>query len=199
MKFTKIPTNTAQTLVFNAGVLLSSFDPTSPSVTSTNILGATTGGITVNITPNFVDFGADVDNCPNNTKELKRITDFTATISGTQLTLSETSAAKLLASSTTTSSTHLIKPMTDSAYMDFSDIWFVADYSDKNGETNGGFVAIKLKDALSTGGFSLRTTKDGKGQFAFEYTAHYSISSPSVVPVEMYIIAGTSETSQGEG
>ena len=43
---------------------------------------------------------------------------------------------------------------------DFSDIWWVGDRSD------GGLVAICLRNALSTGGFSLQTTKNGKGQIA---------------------------------
>ena len=49
-------------------------------------------------------------------------------------------------------------------------------------------------NALSTGGFQLKSTDKNKGQMAFEYTAHYSISNPDVVPVELYIVAGTAET-----
>ena len=32
-----------------------------------------------------------------------------------------------------------------------------------------------------------------KGQFAFEYTAHYSMSAQDTVPFEIYIKAGTAE------
>ena len=57
MKFTKIPTNTFETIQINAGVLLSEFDPTSPTVTDAKILGATTGGITFTATPTYSDYG----------------------------------------------------------------------------------------------------------------------------------------------
>ena len=67
-------------------------------------------------------------------------------------------------------------------------------YSDKNGTTNGGFIAIRLMNALSTGGFQLKTADKNKGQMAFEYTAHYSMSKQDVVPYEVYIKAGTAET-----
>ena len=51
-----------------------------------------------------------------------------------------------------------------------------------------------MMNALSTGGFQLKTADKGKGQMAFEYTAHYSISKQDVVPYELYIKAGTAET-----
>ncbi len=76
---------------------------------------------------------------------------------------------------------------------DFNDIWIVGDYSDMNGETNGGFIAIHLMNALSTGGFQMKTADKAKGQFAFEYTAHYSMSAQDTVPFEIYIKAGTAE------
>ena len=76
---------------------------------------------------------------------------------------------------------------------DFENIWFVGDYSDKNGETNGGFVAIKLINALSTGGFQLQTSDKAKGQFAFTFTGHYSIAAQDTVPFEIYIKTGTEE------
>lgn len=86
-----------------------------------------------------------------------------------------------------------VVPRRDLDSADFKDIWLVGDYSDKNGATNGGFIAIRLMNALSTGGFQLKTADKGKGQMAFEYTAHYSISKQDVVPYELYIKAGTAE------
>ena len=86
-----------------------------------------------------------------------------------------------------------ITPRDTLAAADFSDIWWVGDYSDKNGATNGGYIAIHLKNALSTGGFSIQSGDKAKGQFAFEYTAHYSISNTDAVPYEIYIKSGTAE------
>ena len=48
--------------------------------------------------------------------------------------------------------------------------------------------------ALSTGGFQVKSTDKGKGQFAFEYTAHYSMAEQSKVPFEIYVKMGATET-----
>ena len=87
-----------------------------------------------------------------------------------------------------------VAPRGDLLPTDFDDIWWVGDYSDKNGATNGGFVAIKLIDALSTGGFQLQSTDKGKGQFAYEFTGHYSIADETMTPpFEIYVKPGAAE------
>jgi hypothetical protein len=74
----------------------------------------------------------------------------------------------------------LVRPRRDVQVGDFRDLWWVGDRAD------GGFVAIKLLYALSTGGFSLQTTKNGKGQIALELTGHVSIKAQNVVPMQFY-------------
>ena len=76
---------------------------------------------------------------------------------------------------------------------DFSDLWWVGDYSDKTGATNGGYVAVHMLNALSTGGFQIQSGNREKGQFSFEFTGHYSLTDQTVVPFEVYIKAGTAE------
>lgn len=194
MKYTKIPENTFQNIQLNAGVLLSSFTPSSATVSEEAIIGATTGGINFTATPTYIDFGEDIDNCPKNMKELKKLDSWEAKCSGTFVTV-DTAVAKSLigAADIGTSDTTKVTPRNDLAQADFSDIWIVGDYSDKNGDTNGGFIAIHMMNALSTGGFQIKTTDKAKGQFAFEYTAHYSMSAQDTVPFELYIKAGTAE------
>ena len=194
MKYTKIPENTFQNIQLNAGVLLSSFTPSSATVSEEAIIGATTGGINFTATPTYIDFGEDIDNCPKNMKELKKLDSWEAKCSGTFVTV-DTAVAKSLigAADIGSSDTTKVTPRNDLAQADFSDIWIVGDYSDKNGDTNGGFVAIHMMNALSTGGFQIQTADKEKGQFAFEYTAHYSMSAQDTVPFELYIKAGTAE------
>ena len=189
MKFTKIPENTFQTLQLNAGVLLSSFNPNSATATDANILGATSGGITFTATPSFIDFGEDIDNCPKNMKELKKLDSWDIKCSGSFATVSTALAARLSAAADVAS--EKVTPRVDLASADFSDLWIVGDYSDKNGETNGGFVAIHMINALSTGGFSIKTADKEKGKFDFEFTAHFSMSAQTTVPFEIYVHAGT--------
>lgn len=194
-KFTKIPADTFKQLQINAGVILSDFKPATGAFEPENQLGATTGGITFVATPTFSDYGEDVDNCPKNTLELKRLDDVDVKCSGTFVTVTTTSAKSLMAAADIDGTdTTKVVPRRDLSSADFSDIWIVGDYSDKNGANNGGFIAIRLMNALSTGGFQLKTADKNKGQMAFEYTAHYSISKQDVVPYELYIKAGTAET-----
>ena len=192
MKYTQIPTTTFQELQINAGVIASAFTPGTGSLTASNILGATTGGITVTCVPTFADMGDDIDNCPKNTKELKKITEYEVKASGTFVTISAAAAKKLIGAATIDSDK--ITPSMDlDSTNDFGDIWIIGDYSDKNGSTNGGFVACHILNALSTGGFSLVTADQEKGKFAFEFTGHVSINAQGTVPFELYVHAGTNE------
>ena len=88
-----------------------------------------------------------------------------------------------------------VTPRVDVLESDFEDVWFVGDYSDKNGDTNGGFVAVHLKNALSTGGFSMKSADKEKGQFTAEFTGHVSMNAQTVVPMTFYIQAGSAEPS----
>ena len=192
MKFTQIPATAMQEMQLNAGVMLSSFTPSTAEVSG--IIGATTGGINFSATPTFSDFGEDIDNCPKNMMELKHQESVEVKISGTFVTLTTATAKKLMAAADIdTLDNTKITPRNDLKTEDFADLWWVGDYSDKNGETNGGFVAIHVMNALNTGGFQLQTGDKSKGQFPFEFTGHYSINAQNVVPYEVYIKAGTAE------
>lgn len=260
MKFKQIPTDTFQKLAINAGILAHNFSPDTETllenlkingVLRRNIIGATSGGITFTGTPTFADFGEDVDNCPKNTKEMKRITAWDVKISGTFVMLDENAARELLGgadkicidgvdagegpfvggqelytrSGSGTAQSPYVYTLWDgtgtpgtlyyaTAYKiiprlsldasdfedtgtgagiacgDFADLWFIGDYSDVNTGNDAGFVAIRVMNALSTGGFSMVTADQEKGKFAFEYTGHYTLDDPDEVPFEVYIHAG---------
>ena len=194
MKFTKIPSDTFQKLQINAGILTTDFTPATGTIGEAGQIGATTGGVNFTATPTYSDFGEDIDNCPKNMKELKKLDSWEVKMTGTFVN-ADTAIAKRLcgAADIGTADTTKVTPRNDLKDADFADIWLVGDYSDKNGETNGGFIAIKLINALSTGGFQLQTSDKAKGQFSFEFTGHYSMSAQDTVPFEIYIKAGTAE------
>lgn len=189
MKFTKIPESTFKNIQLNAGVLLSSFNPTEATVPDNAILGATTGGVNFTATPTFTDYGEDIDNCPKNTKELKKLDAWEISMSGTFVTVDVNAAKSLIGAADV--SGEKITPRNDLIESDFADLWWVGDYSDENGEETGGFVAIHMLNTLSTGGFAIQSSDNGKGNFAFTYTAHYSMDAQDTVPFEVYIKAGT--------
>lgn len=193
-RYTKIPSNAFKQIQINAGILLKSFTPATGTIEADAQIGATTGGINFTATPSYTDFGDDIDNCPKNMKELKRLESWEVKATGTLVTL-DTAAAKSLIGAADIDGTDTTKvtPRNDLADADFADLWFVGDYSDKTGATKGGFVAVHLMNALSTGGFQIQTSDKAKGQFAFEYTAHYSMAEQDTVPFEVYIKAGEAE------
>lgn len=195
MKFTQLPADAFKKLQINAGILCTDFTPGTGTVTANSILGATSGGINITATPTFADMGEDVDNCPKNTKELKKTTSWEVKASGTFVTMTAALAKSLIGAADV--ATNKITPRLaldpTASTGDFEDIWFVGDYSDKNGATNGGFIAVRIMDALSTGGFQIQTADQEKGKFAFEYTGHTSVSSPETVPFEVYVTAGSAE------
>lgn len=180
MRFTKIPESTFEELQVNAGVLAKDFDVSTGTLDIDDIISATSGGITINAKPTFEDFGSDIDNCPKNTKELKRKTEMDVNISATLLNISETSLKFVLAAADIEQNGKIVS-RTDLALTDFQTIWFIGDLS------NGGYIAIKLIDALSTDGFSLKTTDKGKGNLSAAITAHTSLSAQDTEPVEFYI------------
>lgn len=175
--YKRIPDNTFNHLQMDAGIICDSFDPSTGTIG--NIIGATTGGIQIDATPDFSDMGEDVDNCPNNMMELKKLNSWECKVAGTYLTTSA-SAMKSLIGAATVSSNH-ITLKNKLSVSDFQTLWFVGDYGD------AGFLAVKLSNALNTSGLSLKTEKDSKGQLSFEYLGHYSINAQDVVPLEIYV------------
>ncbi len=130
--------------------------------------------------------------------ELKQRVSWEAKASGTFVTMDTMAAKSMLGSADIdTADATKVTPRGDLKTTDFSDIWLVGDYSDITDDTNGGFIAIRLMNALSTGGFQIQTSDKAKGQFAFEYTAHYSMKAQDTVPFELYIHSGTATTQEG--
>lgn len=191
MKYTKIPETTFKNLQLNAGVLLSGFNPETAEVANEAIIGATTGGVNFTATPAFSDYGEDIDNCPKNMMELKKLDSWDISMSGTYVTVDVNAVKSLIGAGDVEG--EKIVPRNDVLLSDFVDVWWVGDYSDQNGETNGGYVAIHMMNALSTGGFAIKSSDNGKGNFAFTYTAHYSMDAQETVPFEVYVKSGSAE------
>ena len=195
-KFTQIPTDTFKKLQLNAGILTTEFDPATGELTASNIVGATSGGVSFEATPSFSDFGDDIDNCPKNTKELKKLDSWEAKMSGSFVTMDTKAAVSVIGTAAVASNDPTkVVPRNSVDAKDFKNLWWVGDYSDVNddGSSAGkaGFIAIKLINALSTGGFKIQSGDKAKGTFEFEYTGHYSIENTDIVPFELYIKAGS--------
>ena len=187
-RFTVIPQDTFDDLQVDAGVLLKTFNPASPAAPAdADIICATTGGVNPTCVPTYSDYGEDIDNVPNNMMELKHLDGWECKLSTTALATSP--EAIKLALGAADIDGNKITPRRTLSQSDFMDsLWWVGDKAD------GGLVAIELKHALSTGGFSLQTTKNGKGQLALEITGHVSINDQDTMPMVFYSMPGEEET-----
>ena len=185
--FNKISERTFAELQLGAGVLLNTFDPTNVAEPDDDdIICATTGGLTVAVTPTFKDLGEDIDNCPKNTADLKRIDTWDVTITTTALAASPEFIQLALGAADLDNGK--VTPRNTLQLGDFKDLWWV-------GEMGAcGYVAVKLINALSTGGFSLATEDKGKGKISITLTGHATLDDPDTVPVEFYADDGASLT-----
>ena len=180
-RFTRIPQDTFDDLQVETGVLLTNFDPETGEFADADILTATTGGITVNVKPSITDYGEDVDNCPNKTKELMMVDDYDVNVSTTAVNINKANLKYYLTAADEDQNGKITVRKGMLKATDFKDIWYVGDKSD------GGFVACRIKNALSTDGLSLKTGKKAKGNNSLTLAGHYSIDNPDEVPVEFYI------------
>jgi len=189
LKYTQVPADTFEKLQLNAGILVESFTPSTGVVGS--ILGATSGGVNFASNPTYTDFGEDIDNVPANMMELKHLSGYDPSMSGTFLTVTAAVAKQLIGGADIdgTDSSKVV-PRQNLLTTDFKELWWIGDYSDKNTGANAGFLAIHLINALNTTGFQIQSGKDAKGTMSFEFHGHYSLASQDVVPFEIYVKAG---------
>ena len=182
MRFTKIPQETFNELQLNAGILVKDFDVSTGTFVDSDMITATTGGITVSVKPTYEDMGSDIDNCPKNSLELKRKTDSDeVTISTTALCINEDLLLLILGAADKDNVTGAIKPRKDLKTTDFSTVWWIGDLAD------GGYIAVKVSNALSTDGFQIKTSDKGKGNVTLTLTGHTSLYAQDVIPAEFYL------------
>jgi len=197
-EYTKYPGDLTENIQMNAGVIADDFTPSTGVIG--NILGATNSGISFDPKPTFEDFGADIDNMPENTWQMKRVKSYDPTLSGSFRTVTA-ALVKMLngaAGFAVGDNTHIV-PSHELRAAHFKDVWVIGDYSDRNSGTGSsgpyaGFIAIHVKHALNVTGFKWKTNKDGKGEFDFEYHGHYDLNSPDDPPYEVYIRHGVGGT-----
>lgn len=188
-RFTQVKYDAFKEIQIEAGVVVRHFDPSNPVLNRSDILFTTSGGITITAKPSYTDYFEDVDNVPNNTMEGKQVDDWECSLAFTALdTSAEGVRIQLGAADIDPTDTNRITPRRELKLSDFNDLWFVGDRAD------GGLVAAQVLNALSTDGFTLKTTKKGKGTTSVTLMGHYSIDEVDTVPMNFYVIEGDSES-----
>lgn len=182
---TKIASDAFESMQFDSGMILKSFNPGNPTAPEdSDIVCATTGNITIDATYERVDLGEDVNCLHGEYKEFQRVTHWEVQTGFTALNVNAETVK--LAFGAADISGYKVTPRLDFKDSDFTDIWWVGT------KIGGGIAAVHLMNAVSNDGFHLTTTKDGKGNLAVTIKAFASTESQDVVPIEYFDIAATS-------
>ena len=172
----------------DAGILLKTFDVSNPvEPADADIITPTTGGISISCVPETQDIYEDIDNVPNNTAEGKDITGWTITLSTTAIGVSADVIALALGASEVNEEGGIV-PRRTYEIDGFKNVYWIGDMADKS-----KLLCAVIKNAVSTGGFSLQTSKNGKGQLALELTGHTKLNEQEIIPAEFYILEKVDE------
>lgn len=167
---------------FDSGFIVKDFDPTNFTVPShSDLVDVTSGNISFTLTPTIVDLGSDVNGLHGVYKELQYISQWSGgQLSYTSLRFDKATFKRNLGAADI--SGNKVSPRMYLSNSDFENIAWV-------GKTiGGGLAAIVLKNAMSTGGVNISTSKDGKGTTSVTMTGFMSISDQDTVPAEFYAI-----------
>lgn len=203
-RFVKLSPDTWRTIQFGAGILLidtsevelSDFEKLQTAQYA-NILGATTGGVNIKVTPNFI---ASSLGGLDNVYELSVIRNYNISVTGKLVTINENSLQVLVG----TEEVERIAGHDDKERISYqvqfnnslpvpTNIWWVGNYGNDTSdapEDMERYIAIHICNALSKGGFSLQTTHAAKGEFDFNFEAMYTIADVNSknMPLEAYFI-----------
>lgn len=178
---TGLNANTATNLQLGAGVILKSKYTTGDTISASDILSATNGGITFSAVPEF--FTPTVDGMFDNIKGAgKAITRWTVTLSFTAV---ETDAEVLLKAlgCADADSNGVITGRHTISSSDYADLYVLAEKGDNT------VIQITIKNAMNTSGLSLATANNGNGGISFTISGNYDISDLETPPFEIETIA----------
>ena len=166
-------------------ITTSNFDPQNPDLTNIEILCPTTGDISVSSTATIVNLAEDINNLHGEPIELQQMTGRENTLSFTALGVSEqTVRMGLMATQVAKTADGGIVPKYYLSPSDFTDrpLWVICTL------IGGGMFAVKFERFLNTAGFSLSTSKAGKGNSAFTLKGFNSIKDMTASPITYYTI-----------
>ena len=175
--------NTPTRLQLDAGVLLSSFDPTSGTVVASNIIGATRGGGSFSAVPTIHNVAAD--GAPTNMKGMDRIDEWVVNLNTTLLEFTpDTIGIAMGVAPTTSTSGSFTKYIYKNAFAatDYKDFWWVGALS------SGGKVAIHIKNGVNKSGLTLTVADKGEGTFPITIVGNYdtTLLADGTAPFELY-------------
>lgn len=187
---TGLNSGTAVNLQLGAGAILKSKYTAGTTLSASNVLSATNGGITFSAVPNF--YTPTVDGASDNVKDLRFLVNWNVTLTFTAVEASADVILKALGCADQDGTTGVITGRHTISSADYANIYMIAE------KGNGDIVQITLKNAMNTSGLSLATANNGNGGITFNFTGHYSLSALDEPPFEIEIIASSSSSNSSE-
>lgn len=153
--------------------------------TSTNIIGATSGGGNISIVPEVRDLMEDVDGAIGMYKDCLAINkiECKATTKITEVKEGALLLALGCADSAAFGSGKKISLRNYYKSEDFKEITWVASMNKSE-----SYLVVRLRNAISTGGLNYEIEDKGKGKFDLEITPCNDLSKPNELPIEIYLV-----------
>lgn len=190
--YSQLPVSPFETIAFNAGMIMSEFDPAEGTVDRSKILFATSGGTQFNPNLQLSDLYEDVDNAKPGTKQGMKLDNCEPHLTGTVLTVGENNIDKIMANAVKEVKESYVKVTQKDGMIgddSFYDIWIVTDYAtmtNKSGNTKTGYYAIHMMNCMNVNGFQSQTENNGKVKYSVDFRAFYDDENPDEVPYEIY-------------
>lgn len=179
------------TMAYGGAIIVKDFDPTTFTPPAEgDVALCTSGNITINDNVTRLDLGSDVNGLYFAYKELQVVTGKEAsTVSCTALNFGADDIRRYLGAADI-DETDESKVNTRLYYKstDFENLALVFP------KVGGGYVALVMNNALSTGGLSITTSKDAKATIAVTFTAFRSIEAKTVPEIQYYSYDITTES-----
>lgn len=153
--------------------------------TQTNILGATSGGGSIEIVPDIRDLMEDVDGAVGMYKDCLAVNKIDCKVKtkiaevkpGTMLmAIGCAEEASLGAGKKITLRNHLLSN-------DYKEIVWAGTLNKTD-----GLMVVRVKNAISTGGLNFEIEDKGKGKFDLELTPCIDLAEPDESPIEIYLV-----------
>lgn len=153
--------------------------------TSTNIIGATSGGGNISIVPEVRDLMEDVDGAIGMYKDCLAINkiECKATTKITEVKEGALLLALGCADSAAFGSGKKISLRNYYKSEDFKEITWVASMNKSE-----SYLVVRLRNAISTGGLNYEIEDKGKGKFDLEITPCNDLAKPNELPIEIYLV-----------
>lgn len=184
----RISEDAFNSFAYDAGILVKNFDPatfTEPS--DDDIICTTTGNITASMVPTMSNLGDDVNGIHGQFKELEILESWVATLGFTALEVGVNQLKLALGAADIATGNAGVKPRMFLKSSDFENLALIMFRLD------GGLTAVLLRNALSTGGVSITTSKSGKANLAVTMTGFQSMNAQTTPAMEFYESQATVE------